>query len=75
MEIVLAAFPTIAFDLLVARAHARGWAELASAGNDVGAHDRLVAATAIATGWRVATANISHFRRISGLDVINVKLS
>jgi tRNA(fMet)-specific endonuclease VapC len=63
------------FDLLCARAHARLWAQLASAGIDVGAHDRLVAATAISAGWRVGTANVRHFHRIRGLDVIAIQLS
>jgi tRNA(fMet)-specific endonuclease VapC len=75
VEGVLAAFPPISFDLLVARAHARLWAELAAAGLDVGAHDRLVAATAIATGWRVGTANVRHFDRVPGLDVIAITLT
>ena len=48
VEAVLTAFPPISFDLLAARAYARLWATLASAGTDVGAHDRIVAATAIA---------------------------
>lgn len=72
VEAVLTAFPPIAFDLLAARAHARIWAELAAAGVDVGAHDRIVAATAITTGWRLGTANTRHFDRIAGLDVIPV---
>lgn len=69
VEAVLAAFPALPFDLLVARAHARLWAGLAAAGLDVGAHDRLVAATAITAGWHVGTANIRHFDRIVGLDI------
>jgi tRNA(fMet)-specific endonuclease VapC len=72
VEAVLAAFPPVPFDLLAARAHARLWAELASAGLDVGAHDRLVAATAITAGWRVGTANVRHFDRITGLDVTTI---
>lgn len=75
VEGVLAAFPPIAFDLLAARAHARLWADLASAGTDVGAHDRLVAATAIAAGWRVGTANIRHFERIPGLAVVALNMT
>ena len=75
IEAVLAAFPPLPFDLLCARAHARLWAQLASAGIDVGAHDRLVAATAISAGWRVGTANVRHFQRIRGLDVIAIQLS
>ena len=71
-ETALAAFPPQPFGLLAARAHARIWAELAAAGQDVGAHDRLVAATAITAGWRVGTADLRHFDRIAGLDVLNV---
>jgi tRNA(fMet)-specific endonuclease VapC len=72
VETVLAAFPPLPFGLLAARAHARIWAGLAAAGQDVGAHDRLVAATAITAGWRVGTANIRHFDRIVGLDILTV---
>ena len=72
VEAVLAAFPPLPFDLLAARAHARIWADLASAGVDTGAHDRLVAATAITAGWRVGTANHRHFARITGLDVLTI---
>jgi tRNA(fMet)-specific endonuclease VapC len=74
VEGVLTAFPTIAFDLLVARTHARLWAGLAAAGAEVGAHDRLVAATALSAGWRVATANARHFNRVPDLDVKIVQL-
>jgi tRNA(fMet)-specific endonuclease VapC len=73
VEAVLAAFPTLSFDLLVARVHARLWAGLVSSGAEVGAHDRLVAATAISAGWRVGTANIRHFDRIPGLDMTHLQ--
>ncbi len=72
VEAVLAAFPPLPFDLLAARAHARIWAGLAAVGQDVGAHDRLVAATAISAGWRVGTANLRHFDRVAGLDILPV---
>jgi tRNA(fMet)-specific endonuclease VapC len=72
VEAVLAAFPPLPFGLLAARAHARIWAELAAVGQDVGAHDRLVAATAVTAGWRVGTANLRHFDRIAGLDVLTI---
>jgi tRNA(fMet)-specific endonuclease VapC len=72
VETVLATFPVLPFDLLVSRVHARLWASLAAAGADVGAHDRIVAATAMAAGWRVATANTRHFKPIAGLDVVEV---
>lgn len=73
VETILAIMPILDFDLLAARAHARLWADLAAAGADIGAHDRLVAATAISIGWRVATANVRHFERIPGLELIEVR--
>jgi tRNA(fMet)-specific endonuclease VapC len=72
VEGVLAAFPPIPFELRAARAHARLWAELASTGNDIGPHDRLVGATAISLGWRVGTANVTHFERVPGLEVLPI---
>lgn len=72
VEAVLAAFPPLSFGLLAARAHARIWADLARTGQEVGAHDRIVAATAITAGWRVGTANVRHFDRISGLPVVAI---
>jgi len=75
VEAVLAAFPPLPFGLLAARAHARIWAELAAVGQDVGAHDRLVAATAITAGWRVGTANLRHFNRIAGLDILTISFT
>lgn len=75
VEAVLVAFPPIPFDLRCARAHARLWADLAASGIDVSPHDRLVAATAIATGWRVATANVRHFERIIGVPVVQPNLA
>ena len=74
VETTLNAFPTLPFDLVAARVHARIWAQLAAAGQDVGAHDRIVAATAIASGWRVATANERHFQHVPGLSTATVAL-
>lgn len=73
VETILSVIPVLDFDLLAARAHARLWVDLVMAGKDVGSHDRLVAATAISAGWRVATANMRHFERIPGLEVVEVR--
>jgi tRNA(fMet)-specific endonuclease VapC len=51
------------------------WAALTSSGAEAGAHDQVVAATALSAGWRVATANTRHFDRIPGLDVIVAQLA
>ena len=75
VEAVLEAFPSLPFDQLCARAHARLWADLVSSGADIGPHDRLVAATAISAGWRVGTANLRHFDRVRGLSVVEVRLA
>lgn len=74
VETTLSAFPALPFDLVAARVHARIWAQLAASGRDVGAHDRIVAATAIASGWGVATANQRHFQHIPGLSTTAVSL-
>jgi tRNA(fMet)-specific endonuclease VapC len=72
---VLDAFPVLPFDLLAARVHARLWAGLASSGADIGAHDRIIAATAMSAGWRVGTADTRHFGRIPGLDAKLISLA
>lgn len=70
VEGVLAAMPTMPFDLRAARTHARIWADLALTGSDIGPHDRIIAATAISLGWRVLTSNVRHFTAVPGLAVL-----
>jgi tRNA(fMet)-specific endonuclease VapC len=69
VEGVLGTFPLAPIDLSVARAHARLWADLATGGTPVGAHDLWLAATCVANGWSLATSNVREFRRVSGLTV------
>jgi len=75
VEAVLELYPALPFDLRCARVHSRLWAELVTAGTDTGAHDRVIAATALARGWRLATANVRHFRNIDGLDLYELDVS
>jgi predicted nucleic acid-binding protein len=70
VEQVLAAVSVIPFDLVVARVHARLWAQVTLAGRPVGAHDLLIAATAIANGCRVATRDTRSFPHIPGLSLV-----
>jgi tRNA(fMet)-specific endonuclease VapC len=63
-------FPVVPFDAAAGLVHARIWAELASRGALIGAHDLIVAATALATASAVVTRNFKHFRRVAGLQVI-----
>lgn len=57
------------FDLRAARVHARLWADLRAIGLAVGAHDLVIAASAVANGHAVVTNNLREFRRIPQLDV------
>ncbi|NKY33546.1 type II toxin-antitoxin system VapC family toxin [Nocardia speluncae] len=74
VEMVIAAFPPQPFDLLAARVHAGIWADLTNRGQEIGAHDVQIAATALSIGWQVATANVRHFERIPGLGIRAVRL-
>jgi predicted nucleic acid-binding protein len=71
VERLLARMPVLPFDLVAARVHARVWADLAAEGLTVGAHDLLIAATAIAAGYDVATRDQRSFPRIPGLTVLS----
>lgn len=66
---VLEAFTVESFDLPVARTYAEIWAQLRTSGQLVGAHDLLIAATAVAHGHSVLTHNLRDFRRVPGLVV------
>jgi tRNA(fMet)-specific endonuclease VapC len=69
VEHVLRILPVYAFSLESARVHARVWADMAAAGHLIGPHDLILAATALALGWSVATYNVSEFRQVPGLVV------
>ncbi len=69
VEEVLRRIPVLAIDPSVARAHARLWAECAAAGTTVPAHDLWIAATCVARGYTLVTANARDFERIPGLSV------
>ncbi len=71
VSFLLELFPVIPIDLEVARHHARIWAELQARGEMIGAHDLLIAASALAFGYSVMTFNISEFARVPGLRVLN----
>jgi len=60
------------FDLPEARVHARLSAELQAHGTTIGAHDLLIAATAIANDYRVATRDLRSFPKIDGLEVVRL---
>ena len=70
VERVLASIPVIPFDLEVARVHARLDAELSAAGTPVGDADLMIAATAVALDYRIATRDLRSFPKIKGLDLV-----
>lgn len=70
LQSILTALPVIPYTEQTAYLHSRIWSELASSGNMIGAHDLIVAATALERGSSVATFNQRHFSRIGGLDII-----
>jgi tRNA(fMet)-specific endonuclease VapC len=67
VERLLDRIPVMAFDLEAARVHARLGAELAAKGAAVGAHDLIIASTAVAIDFAVATRDVRSFPRITGL--------
>jgi tRNA(fMet)-specific endonuclease VapC len=69
VEGLLARLPIIFFDIVTARIHARLSAEISASGTAVGAHDLIIAATAMARGHIVATRDERSFPKIPGLSL------
>jgi tRNA(fMet)-specific endonuclease VapC len=69
VEKVIESFPLFPFDLMVGRIYARIWAAIARKGWAVGAHDLIIAATAISLDYTVATVNIRDFEKIPGVKM------
>jgi tRNA(fMet)-specific endonuclease VapC len=72
VEHVLGALETLPATVEIARIDAELWAQLEEGGQMIGAHDLWIAATAVAHGLSVATANARDFERSPGLDVLAV---
>lgn len=68
VESLLRALRVVAFDLTVARAHSRLRARIPR-NRQVGAHDLMIGATAVALGYRVLTRDRRSFPRIPNLGV------
>jgi predicted nucleic acid-binding protein len=69
VETLLSQLTILPFDLAAARIYARVGYELTATGQKIGAHDLMIASTAIAYDLELLTANTSHFGRIPGLTV------
>ena len=70
VEGLLARFAIIDFDIEIARLHARLSADLAARGTQIGAHDLIIAATALSLDYRLATRDKRSFPKIPSLDVV-----
>lgn len=69
VEAVIDRFPILPLDLAIARAHARLWADLATAGTLIGTHDLWLAASCVVHGLSLVTANRREFDRVPALAV------
>jgi len=69
VEGVLERFPLLEIDLATARAHAQVWADLSATGSLIGPHDLWLAASCIAHGLTMVTANVREFERVPGLEI------
>ena len=65
----LGILPIVPFDLRSAHAHAALAADLGRKGTPMGAHDLMIAATAVQLGYAVATRDRRSFGRVDGLVV------
>jgi tRNA(fMet)-specific endonuclease VapC len=66
---VLAVIPVLEYDLNVAEAHAQLLATVPRQGRPHGAHDLVIAATAVASGREVVTADTGGFVDLPGVRV------
>lgn len=67
VERVLDTVRVLPFDLDVARVHARIWSSLLRRGGIIGAHDLVIAATALTHDLSLMTRNRREFERVEGL--------
>jgi len=71
VESVLAKISVLSFNTQEARVHAGLFATLAKQGQIIGAHDLIIASTAIVHNCAVLTENIKEFERVPGLETIS----
>ena len=66
---------TLSFDEADAKAAAAIRAALKTMGQPIGAYDVLIAGTGLARGMVVVTSNVGEFKRVSGLQVEDWRLT
>ena len=72
VETIINEIPIIDFTLEAARLHAEIYAYLAEKRQLIGAHDLIIAATALVHGHGLLTNNYQEFSRVPGLNVIKL---
>jgi len=70
VEAIIQGVNILPIDLAVARVHAEIYSELATAGQLIGAHDLLIAASALQGQHGLLTDNVQEFTRIRRLQVV-----
>ena len=70
VEAVIRRVGVLDFTVGVARVHAEVYSGLAKKGQLIGAHDLMIAATALHHGLAVLPDNVAEFSRVPGLRVI-----
>lgn len=70
VEAVIAGVGVLDLTVPVARLHAGLGAQLSKAGQTIGAHDLIIAATACCHDLSLPTDNVQEFSRVPGLRVI-----
>ena len=70
VEGLLTILPVLDFTSETARVHAEIYASLRQRGALIGAHDLIIAATALQHGYALLTFNEQEFNRVPGLKVL-----
>ena len=70
IDTILATVSVVPFTLQTARVHSRIWADLQARGETIGAHDLLIAATALEHDRTLLTGNLRHFSRVPDLRAV-----
>jgi tRNA(fMet)-specific endonuclease VapC len=70
VEAIISSVAVLDFTTAVARQHARLVTDLARRGQLIGAHDMIVAATALHHGMSLLSGNVDEFSRVPNLRLI-----
>ncbi|MGH8904817.1 MAG: hypothetical protein ACRDYA_24820 [Egibacteraceae bacterium] len=70
VDAVASTIPIIAYDVRVAHAHTEPLAAARRSGQPHGAHNLIIAATAVASGRTVATADPTGFEGLPGVELL-----